>query len=111
MPKKIVLKGIPASTGIVKGKVKLVLNPFESSKMKEGNILVSEMTNPLYIPAISKAKGIITDAGGLLCHAAIIARELNIPCIVGTKEATRILKDDKEIEVDGTNGIIYEIYE
>ena len=109
MPKQeIILKGIPASAGIAKGKARIILDPFDNSKMKKGDILVTEMTNPLFLPAIQKAKAIITDVGGLLCHAAIVSRELGIPCVVGTKRATKILKDNQKIKVDGEKGTIYQ---
>jgi len=109
MPKqKIILKGISASAGIVKGKARIILDPFDNSKMKKGDILVTEMTNPLFLPAIQRAKAIITDVGGLLCHAAIVSRELGIPCVVGTKRATKILKDNQKIKVDGEKGTIYQ---
>jgi pyruvate,water dikinase len=105
---KIILKGTAASPGIVEGEVRLILDPSQCFKMKKGDILVTEMTNPLYMPAIEKAKAIVTDIGGLLCHAAIISRELKIPCIVNTKKATKILKDNQRIIVDATKGKIYE---
>ena len=109
MPKqKIILKGIPASTGVMKGKVKIILDPSDNSKMRKGDILVTEMTNPLFVPAIQKAKAIVTDVGGLLSHAAIVSRELGIPCVVGTKKATKILKDNQKIIVNATKGEIYE---
>ena len=108
MPKqKIILKGTPVSAGIAEGKVRIILDPSMCSKMKNGNILVTEMTNPLYMPAIKKAKAIVTDVGGLLSHAAIVSRELGIPCIVGTKKATKILKEGDRVLVDGTKGEIY----
>jgi len=110
MPKqKIILKGIPASTGVMKGKVKIILDPSDNSKMRKGDILVTEMTNPLFVPAIQKAKAIVTDVGGLLSHAAIVSRELGIPCVVGTKKATKILKDNQKIIVNATKGEIYEV--
>lgn len=105
--KKIILKGIPASTGIAKGKVKIILDPSQNSKMEEGCILVTRITNPLYTPSILKAGAIITDEGGQLCHSAIIARELNIPAVVGTEKATTILKDGIKVIIDGDKGIIY----
>lgn len=105
--KKIILRGIPASPGIAKGKVKVVLRIEEIEKVEEGDVLVTVMTNPLFITAISKVKAIITDIGGLLCHAAIVSRELGIPCVTATKNATKVLKDGMEVVVDGTNGIIY----
>lgn len=104
---KVILKGIPASEGIAKGKVKIILDPSENSKMRKGDILVTEMTNPLFTPAIIKASGIITDLGGALSHSAVVARELGIPAIVGTKKATKILKDNKVIILDGKKGVVY----
>jgi len=109
MPRrKVILKGIPASTGVVKGKVRIILDPSDNSKMKKGDILVTEMTNPLFVPAIQKAKAIITNIGGILSHAAIVSRELGIPCVVGTKKATKILKNNQQIKVDGEEGTIYQ---
>ena len=105
--KKIILKGIPASAGIIKGKVKIILNPSQNSKMKEGDILVTEMTTPLFASAIIDASAIITDFGGILSHSAIVARELGIPAVVGTKKATKILKNNMSIIIDGKKGIIY----
>ena len=73
---------------------------------REGNILVSNTTNPDYITAMHKAKAFVTDDGGITCHAAIVARELKKPCIVGTKIATRVLKDGDMVDVDANKGII-----
>lgn len=106
--KKPLLKGIGASAGVVTGKVKLVSDPSQNSKMDKGNILVTSITNPLFTPAIMKASAIVTDLGGILSHPAIIARELNIPAVVGTEKATQVLKDGVEITVDGSTGAIYE---
>ena len=109
MPKqKIILKGIPASAGVVKGKVRIILDPSDNSKMKKGDILVTEMTNPLFVPAIQKAKAIVTDVGGMLSHAAIVSRELGIPCVVNTKKATKVLKDGQKIVLNATEGKVYE---
>lgn len=105
---KIILKGIPASKGIAEGKVKIILNPSQCSEMREGDVLVTEITNPLFTPAIVKAKAIITEKGGMLCHAAMIARELNIPCIVSAGKATKFLKDGQQIVINGDKGIVYE---
>lgn len=104
---KVILKGVAASAGIARGKVKIILKPSQNSKMKKGNILVTEMTNPLFVPAIQKASAIVTDVGGLTSHAAIISRELGIPCVVGTKRATKILKDGNRVKVDGIKGEIF----
>ena len=103
---KILLKGIGASPGKIKGVVRVILDPSEISKIKEGDILVTKMTNPLFTLAILKSKAIVTDEGGMLSHTAIVARELNIPCIVGTKDATKILKDNQEVIVDGKEGVV-----
>ncbi len=100
----LLLKGTPASLGIVKGKVKILRDPSESHKIKKGDILVTEMTDPLYMHAMMMAGGIITDIGGMLSHAAIVSRELKVPCIVGTGNATEILKDGQLIILDATKG-------
>jgi len=75
-------------------------------RFKEGNILVAAMTRPDFLPIMKKAGAIVTDEGGLTCHAAIVARELKIPCIVGTKDATRRLRDGRQIEVNANRGLI-----
>lgn len=109
MPKqKIILKGIPASPGITKGKVKVLLSPADVDKMEEGDILVTIETNPEYTLAILKASAIVTDRGGMLSHPAIVAREMKIPGIVGTSGATKKLKDGMEILVDGEKGVVFE---
>lgn len=105
---KIILKGTPASPGIITGKVKIILDVSQFSKMKKGDILVTEMTDPIFLPVMGKAKAIVTDIGGLLCHAAIVSREMRIPCIVNTKNATKNLKDNQKITVNATKGYIYE---
>jgi len=105
--KRVVLVGLGASPGTVRGKVEVILSLKEISKMNDGEILVTVMTNPLYITAIQKAKAIVTDVGGMICHAAIVARELGIPCVVGTENATKVLKDGMEIIVNGAEGKIY----
>ena len=104
---EILLKGIGASPGIGSGKVKIILSIDEIDKVKEGDILVTKMTNPDMVPAMKKASAIVTDEGGVTSHAAIVSRELGIPCVVGTKEATKKLKDGLEVTVDGTRGIVY----
>ncbi len=100
----VLLKGTPASLGTIRGRVKILRDPSESHKIKRGDILVTEMTDPLYMHAVMKAGGIITNIGGVLSHAAIVSREFHIPCIVGTEKATEILKDDQIIVLDATKG-------
>jgi phosphohistidine swiveling domain-containing protein len=99
--------GLVVSKGhIVKAKVKILLSPKEMNKMDKGDILVAPMTSPDFIVAMRKASAIITDEGGMTCHAAIVSRELKIPCIVNTRIATKLLKDDDIVEVDTKKGII-----
>ena len=105
--KEVLLKGTPASPGEVRGKVKIIIEPEHTDKMENKDILVIPFTNPLFIPAILKASAIITDVGGMMCHAAIIAREFGIPCVTGTGQATKKLIDETEVIVDGKRGLIY----
>lgn len=78
----------------------------EAKRVKEGEVLLCAMTSPDYVPAMNRAAAIVTDEGGLLCHAAIVSRELEKPCIVGTKIATKILKDGDFVEVDANKGVV-----
>lgn len=105
---KILVKGLAASPGIGVGKVKQLFSPKEITSMDQGDILVTDMTTPDFVPAMRKASAIVTNAGGSTCHAAIVSRELGIPCIVGTKEATKILKNGMIVTVDAEHGIVYE---
>jgi len=105
---KVLLKGLGASPGIGAGKVVIIFEADEIDKVKEGDILVTTMTNPDMVPAMKRAAAIVTDEGGRTCHAAIVSRELGIPAVVGTKEATKVLKDGMMITVDGTRGVVYE---
>jgi len=87
-------------------KVKIIKTKDDLLKFKKGDILVAEATVPDYVPAMRKAGAIITDLGGLTSHAAIVSRELGIPCIIGTKIATKVLKDGDFVEVDANKGIV-----
>lgn len=100
------LSGTCASTGKIIGEVKICKTLKDIKLFPKGKILVTGMTRPEYMPAIKKCKAIVTDEGGLTCHAAIISRELKIPCIIGTKYATKILKDGDLIEVKANHGQI-----
>jgi len=104
-PTKII-KGISAYQGKVTGKVKIVHNPNKAEGFNQGDILVAGMTRPDYLPLMKKAAAFITDGGGILCHAAIVARELRKPCVIGTKIATKVLKDGDVVEVDANKGIV-----
>lgn len=100
------LTGMVASGGKARGVVKIVTAIKELSKVKNGDILVAPMTRPEHLPGMKKAAAFITDDGGITCHAAIIAREMNKPCIIGTKIATKILKDGDSVEVNADKGIV-----
>ncbi len=103
------IKGMPASLGRAKGVVKIIRGVADLSKVKKGDILVAVSTHPDYIVAMQKAVAIITDEGGITSHAAIVSREMGIPCIVGTKNATRSLKDGDAVEVDAKAGTVRKI--
>jgi pyruvate,water dikinase len=107
---KIIVKGLAAGKrGYGAGVAKVVLSPDEASeKMNEGDILVTDMTNPDFVPFMKMASAIVTDKGGITSHAAIVSRELAIPCVVGTETATEVMKTGNEYTVDSRNGIIYE---
>ncbi|OGI14837.1 hypothetical protein A3K63_03955 [Candidatus Micrarchaeota archaeon RBG_16_49_10] len=105
---KVLLKGLAASPGVASGPVKIVKNPTHLEKIKEGDILVTKMTDPDYVPAMKRAAAIVTDEGGITSHAAIVSRELGTVCVVGTHDATEMLKDDQIITVDGRNGTVYD---
>ena len=102
-----ILIGSPASPGIAFGPVKILTSPKEIEKIKVGDILVATQTNPDYVPAMKKAAAIVTDKGGRTSHAAIVSRELGIPAVVGTEKATKILKNDQIITVNGQSGEIF----
>jgi len=112
IPKNEVI-GIPACKGIIRGKVKVIplsMTPEKYlDKMEKGDILVSDTTGPEMIVAIEKAAGIVADEGGQMSHAAIVSREFNIPCVVGTKYATEVFKDGDLIEVNANNGVVRKI--
>ena len=99
-------KGMPASLGFARGRVKLVLSSSDNHKINSGDVMVTSMTRPEHLPAMKKAKAIITDDGGITCHAAIIARELGVPCIIGTIIATDVLKDGDLVEVNANIGLV-----
>jgi pyruvate,water dikinase len=107
---KIVVRGISAGRrGYGIGKAKVVLNLDDANhNMKKGDILVTDMTNPDFVPFMKMASAIVTDKGGITSHAAIVSRELNIPCVVGTEVATQVMKTGKDYTVDSRNAVIYE---
>lgn len=110
MAKMRELSGLPGAAGKIVGKVKICFDLKDMRKIKEGDILVTSMTRPEYMPAIKIAAGIITDEGGITCHAAIISRELGKPCVIGTKVATKCLKDGDTVELNGNHGLVKVIF-
>jgi pyruvate,water dikinase len=101
---EIILEGLGASPGVASGKVKIVASMGELDKVLEGDIFVTKMTTPDMVPAMKRSAAIVTDEGGLTCHAAIVSRELGTPAVVGTREATRMLQDGTVVTVDGEKG-------
>ncbi|WP_276814400.1 phosphoenolpyruvate synthase [Desulfurococcus amylolyticus] len=107
---KVLIRGLPASPGIGAGVAKVIFDPKskEAMEFKEGDILVTKMTDPDWVPLMKKARAIVTDEGGMTSHAAIVSRELGIPAVVGTGNATQVIKSGVEVTVDGGRGVIYE---
>ncbi len=103
---KLILKGIPACAGNAEGIVKVASGVKDISKFNEGDILVAKITEPSMVIMMNKAAAIITDTGGITSHAAIVSRELGKPCIIGTKFATKVLKDGDLVEVDADIGVV-----
>jgi pyruvate,water dikinase len=105
--KNVILQGIRACPGIVQGKVFIIENPGTYVIFPDNHIMVTKYTTPLLALAILKCKGIITEQGGITSHAATIARELGIPCIVSCKSAIEKLSNEMEVILDGTKGCVY----
>ncbi len=104
---KLLLTGAAASPGIASGPVKIITSASQVGRVAKGDVLVTGMTNPDFVPAMRKAVAVVTDQGGRTSHAAIVSRELGIPAIVGTGEATKILKNGSVVTVDGSGGKVY----
>ncbi|MGW7534973.1 phosphoenolpyruvate synthase [Amycolatopsis sp. NPDC054798] len=100
----VLVSGLAASPGVGSGAVRVLHDPAEARRLRDGEVLVAPMTTPDWVPAIRRAAALVTDGGGMTCHAAVVARELGVPCIVGTGDATRVLADRTLITVDGTTG-------
>ena len=105
---KILVTGLGASPGVATGIVRLITAGKDLGKIKQGDIMVTKMTMPDMVPGMKRAGAIVTDEGGMACHAAIVSRELGCPAVVGTKKATSVLQDGMEVTVDGSKGMVYE---
>ncbi len=104
----VLVRGLGASPGMAAGTVKIILDIDELDKIQDGDIMVTTMTTPDMVPAMRRASGIVTDEGGVTCHASIISRELGIPCVVGTGDATTTLKENSGVTLDGKKGLVFE---
>jgi pyruvate,water dikinase len=102
------VRGLGAAPGAASGKVRIVSSLDRAGELAEGEILVTHMTAPDWVPLMRRAAAIVTDSGGMTCHAAIVSRELGIPCVVGTAEATKVLRDGELVTVDATEGAVRE---
>jgi pyruvate,water dikinase len=98
------VSGLAAAPGVATGRVRILTSPQEGSELLAGEVLVAPMTNPDWVPTIRRASALVTDQGGMTCHASIVARELGVPCIVGTRTATTVLRNGELVTVDGTRG-------
>lgn len=104
----VLLRGLAAAPGRVSGRVRILQAPSEGGRLQSGEILVAPMTNPDWVPTMRRAAAVVTDGGGMTCHAAIVARELGVPAIVGARTATTALRDDELVTVDGAKGEVIE---
>ncbi|HWO65034.1 MAG TPA: phosphoenolpyruvate synthase [Umezawaea sp.] len=107
-PGTVLLNGLSASPGTATGRVRVLASPSEGHRFVDGEILVATMTNPDWVPTMRRAAALVTDGGGMTCHAAIVARELRVPCVVGTRKATQVLRDGELVTVDGASGRVLE---
>lgn len=104
----VLLEGLGASPGVGMGKVRIIKSAKEIDKVKKGEVLVAPMTSPDFVPAMKRVVAIVTDSGGMTSHAAIVSRELGVPCVVGTELATQTLKTGEVVTVHGSTGKLYE---
>ena len=102
------VRGLGAAPGVGHGEVRVISELADGDDLKEGDVLVTHMTAPDWVPLMRRSAAIVTDSGGMTCHAAIVSRELGIPCVVGTGDATTKLRDGELVTVDATHGVVYE---
>ncbi|MFI5036542.1 MAG: phosphoenolpyruvate synthase [Acidimicrobiales bacterium] len=102
------VQGLAASHGSAVGRVRVLASPDEGDQLLDGEILVAKMTSPDWVPTMRRAAALVTDGGGITCHAAIVSRELGVPCVVGARNATTVLRNGELVTVDGTRGLVYE---
>jgi pyruvate,water dikinase len=107
-PRAVLLRGLGGAPGSASGAARVLTSLADAASLSEGDVLVTHMTSPDWLPLLRRAAAVVTDSGGMTCHAAIVSRELGIPCVVGTGEATRVLRDGEAITVDATRGVVLE---
>lgn len=105
---KPLIQGLAASSGRATGKVRILESPDQGDQLLDGEILVARMTSPDWVPTMRRAGALVTDGGGTTCHAAIVSRELGVPCVVGARTATTVLRTGELVTVDGSEGAVYE---
>jgi pyruvate,water dikinase len=105
---RVLVQGLAASAGRSAGAVRILASADEGDQLVTGEILVAKMTSPDWVPTMRRASALVTDGGGITCHAAIVSRELGVPCVVGARNATTVLRDGEVVTVDGAQGIVYE---
>ncbi|HAH04666.1 TPA: hypothetical protein DCL28_03895 [Candidatus Komeilibacteria bacterium] len=106
MDNLISLQGVIASAGKFSGPVRIIKNLADLAKFRQDEVLITSMTSPEYVPAMKKAGAIITDKGGVTCHAAVVSRELGVPCVVGTQNATKVFKTGELVEVNANHNSV-----
>jgi len=102
------VQGLAASHGTAVGRVRVLASPDDGDQLEDGEILVAKMTSPDWVPTMRRAAALVTDGGGITCHAAIVSRELGVPCVVGARNATTVLRNGELVTVDGSKGVVYE---
>jgi pyruvate, water dikinase len=107
-PRAVLLRGLGGAPGSASGAARILASTADAPKLGAGEVMVTHMTSPDWLPLMRRAAAIVTDSGGMTCHAAIVSRELGIPCVVGTGEATRVLRDGERVTVDATRGVVLE---
>lgn len=105
---RVLVRGLAASSGRATGAVRVLTDPSQRGELLAGEVLVAPMTSPDWMSAIRRAAGLVTDGGGMTCHAAIVSRELGVPCVVGTRNATTVLRDGELVTLDGSLGVVLE---
>jgi pyruvate,water dikinase len=103
---EVLVRGLGAAPGVRSGAVRVLQSPADGAQLQAGEVLVAPMTNPDWVPTIRRAAAVITDSGGMTCHAAIVSRELGVPCVVGARDATTKLRDGEVVTVDGAKGVV-----